>query len=135
MTDLVRIEHAAGVARLTLNRPECGNAIDIHLSRALMEAAIACDVDASVRCVLITGAGRMFCVGGDIAAFSGSGMHFSPLLKEMSGYPAHNRRCGHRRGRLARHHLRPHVHLGQRNGPAWKTACKTFQILGVNSVQ
>ena len=86
MTDLVRIEHAGGVARLTLNRPESGNAIDIHLSRALMEAAIACDVDPSVRCVLLTGAGRMFCVGGDIAAFSGSGTQFSPLLKEMSGY-------------------------------------------------
>jgi 2-(1,2-epoxy-1,2-dihydrophenyl)acetyl-CoA isomerase len=86
MTDLVRIEHAAGVARLTLNRPDSGNAIDIHLSRALMQAAIACDVDSSVRCVLITGAGRMFCVGGDIAAFSGSGAQFAPLLKEMSGY-------------------------------------------------
>jgi 2-(1,2-epoxy-1,2-dihydrophenyl)acetyl-CoA isomerase len=86
MTDLLRIEQAGGVARLTLNRPESGNAIDIHLSRALMEAAIACDVDTSVRCVLITGAGRMFCVGGDIASFSGSGRQFAPLLKEMSGY-------------------------------------------------
>ena len=86
MTDLVRIDREGGVARVTLNRPDIGNAIDVPLARALMEAAIACDEDTSVRCVLITGAGRMFCVGGDINAFGGSGTKFSSLLKEITAY-------------------------------------------------
>ncbi len=66
ITDLVRIDQAGGVARVTLNRPDIGNAIDIQLARALLETAIACDEDTSVRCVLITGAGRVLCVGGNI---------------------------------------------------------------------
>ena len=86
MTDPVTFEHAGGVVRLTLNRPESGNAIDIPMARALMESANACDDDASVRCVVLTGAGRMFCVGGDISSFSGSGAKFSSLLKELTAY-------------------------------------------------
>jgi len=75
-----------GIARLTLNRPLVGNAIDIPLARALMEAAIECDEDAGIRCVLITGAGRMFCAGGDIGAFAGAGERIPLLFKEITAY-------------------------------------------------
>ncbi len=75
-----------GIARLTLNRPGMGNAIDLGLARALMEAAIACDEDDTIRCVLLTGAGRMFCAGGDIALFSAAGKNLPALLKEMTAY-------------------------------------------------
>jgi 2-(1,2-epoxy-1,2-dihydrophenyl)acetyl-CoA isomerase len=75
-----------GVGRVTLNRPHAGNAIDVPLARALMEAAIACDEDDSIRCVLLTGAGRMFCAGGDIGGFADAGDRVPFLLKELTAY-------------------------------------------------
>jgi 2-(1,2-epoxy-1,2-dihydrophenyl)acetyl-CoA isomerase len=75
-----------GIARLTLNRPQVGNAIDVPLARALMEAAIECDEDESIRCVTLTGAGRLFCAGGDVGAFANAGDRFSALLKELTAY-------------------------------------------------
>ncbi len=61
----VQYEIRAGVAVITLNRPERGNAIDLGMARELLSAASRCG-DASVRAVLLRGAGRHFCVGGDI---------------------------------------------------------------------
>ena len=75
-----------GIARLTLNRPKAGNAIDVPLARALMEAAIECDEDESIRVVTLTGAGRLFCGGGDVGAFAGAGERFPALLKELTAY-------------------------------------------------
>lgn len=79
-------EKAGGLARLTLNRPEVGNAIDVPLARALMEAAIRCDEDESIRCVTLVGAGRFFCAGGDVAGFAGAGDALPGLLKELTAY-------------------------------------------------
>ncbi|WP_309602533.1 enoyl-CoA hydratase-related protein [Sphingomonas sp.] len=59
-----------GVGRLTLNRPEQGNAIDVALADALMEAAVRLAEDPSAKVVTLTGNGRLFCAGGDIAAFA-----------------------------------------------------------------
>ncbi len=79
-------EREGAVAKLTLNRPRAGNAINVPLARALMEAAIVCDEDGSIRCVTLTGAGRMFCVGGDIGGFAAAGDNITPLLKELTAY-------------------------------------------------
>src|SRR5450755_2602213 len=66
-SDLI-VEIRDGVAVLTLNRPERLNA----LSRPMLDAAIAalerCADDAAVGCIVITGAGRGFCAGGDVTA-------------------------------------------------------------------
>jgi 2-(1,2-epoxy-1,2-dihydrophenyl)acetyl-CoA isomerase len=82
----VLIARDNGIARLTLNRPKAGNAIDVPLARALMEAAIACDEDESIRVVTLTGAGKLFCGGGYVGAFAGSGDRFPGLLKELTTY-------------------------------------------------
>jgi len=63
-----------------------GNALDIPLARALLEAAITCDQDDSIRCVVLTGAGRMFCAGGDVAAFGAAGDALPAFLKEITAY-------------------------------------------------
>ncbi len=55
------------VRTLTLNRPDVRNAIDIPLRIELAEAITAAAEDASVRAIVLTGAGRAFCSGGDIA--------------------------------------------------------------------
>lgn len=63
---LVLEEREGGVARLTLNRPECLNALNVALGDALLAALARVDGDAGVRCVVLTGAGRAFCSGGDL---------------------------------------------------------------------
>src|SRR3546814_16241490 len=55
-----------GIATLTLNRPDVGNAINTALIEALAQASAQCERDASIRCVVLTSPGRMFCVGGVI---------------------------------------------------------------------
>lgn len=73
------------VAWLTLNRPEAGNAIDLPMARALVEASIRCQTDASIRCVVLTGSGRLFCTGGDVGLFASAGDQVSALLSELAG--------------------------------------------------
>ena len=65
----LRFETEGGVARITLHRPEAANAIDLALARELMHAAILCDEAPDVRAVLLSGRGRFFCSGGDVASF------------------------------------------------------------------
>jgi 2-(1,2-epoxy-1,2-dihydrophenyl)acetyl-CoA isomerase len=61
------------VAWLTLNRPAEGNSIDVALAEALLEEVDTCSADDHVRCLVITGHGRMFCAGGDIKTFAAGG--------------------------------------------------------------
>jgi 2-(1,2-epoxy-1,2-dihydrophenyl)acetyl-CoA isomerase len=82
----LRFERDGGIAKLTLDRPAVGNAIDVPMARALMEAAIVCDEDDSIRCVLLSGTGRLFCAGGDVGAFAAAGDAIPSLLKEITAY-------------------------------------------------
>jgi len=72
-----------GVARITLDRPDAGNAIDLPLARALLSAAIACETDVAIRCVVLTGQGRLFCTGDDIAAMQEAGDMLPAMLTEL----------------------------------------------------
>lgn len=56
-----------GVATITLNRPEVLNAVDPAMGEALVRAIQAC-AEKDIRAVLLTGAGRGFCAGGDMKA-------------------------------------------------------------------
>lgn len=80
------VDREGAVARLTLNRPEVGNAIDVEMARELLEAAIAADEDDDVRCVVLTGNGKLFCAGGDVAVFANAGPRVSGLIKEITTY-------------------------------------------------
>ena len=53
------------VAYITLNRPAVANAVSLELAQELEEVVRECDEGESVRAVLLTGAGRIFCGGGD----------------------------------------------------------------------
>jgi len=55
-----------GVATITLNRPERLNALTFEVYRELTETFAALSAEESVRAVVITGAGRAFCSGGDV---------------------------------------------------------------------
>lgn len=66
----LRISRFGAVAEIRLDRPEIGNVIDVAMAEALLEAAQALAEDASVGCLILTGAGPMFCAGGDVRAFA-----------------------------------------------------------------
>jgi 2-(1,2-epoxy-1,2-dihydrophenyl)acetyl-CoA isomerase len=68
----LRFTVAAGVAHLTLSRPDRGNAINEVLAAELNEVAIRCDEDPAVRCLLMDAEGRWFSTGGDLAALGAS---------------------------------------------------------------
>jgi 2-(1,2-epoxy-1,2-dihydrophenyl)acetyl-CoA isomerase len=58
-----------GVAHITLNRPEVYNALDATLARELAEVVGICRQESAVRAVILTGAGKAFCAGGDLRSF------------------------------------------------------------------
>lgn len=72
----------AGVATITLNRPEVMNALSGALRRALLEAIRRAESEARV--IVLTGAGRAFCSGQDLADAQGFGAEvpFEQLLNE-----------------------------------------------------
>jgi len=74
------------IARITLNRPDTANAINIDMARDLMHAALQCDEDPAIRAVIITGTGRMFCAGGDLKSFAAHDEDLSYHLKEVTTY-------------------------------------------------
>jgi 2-(1,2-epoxy-1,2-dihydrophenyl)acetyl-CoA isomerase len=55
-----------GIATVTLNRPSALNALNEGCKRDIAEHIRRIDLDPSVRCVILTGAGRAFCAGGDL---------------------------------------------------------------------
>lgn len=60
----------SGITTILLNRPEKLNALAGHMRRDLAEALEAAGSDRNVHVVVITGAGRAFCAGGDVAAMA-----------------------------------------------------------------
>ena len=58
-----------GVGIITLNRPESLNALSEEMTKGMIEATSQFERDASVRCVLIKGAGEHFMAGGDVKGF------------------------------------------------------------------
>jgi 2-(1,2-epoxy-1,2-dihydrophenyl)acetyl-CoA isomerase len=55
-----------GVLTLTLNRPDARNAMSEAMNHALAQQLASAELDALVKCVVITGAGKGFCAGGDV---------------------------------------------------------------------
>jgi enoyl-CoA hydratase/carnithine racemase len=62
----VRYEVDAAVATITLDRPEARNAYSEEMVESLVRALDAADGDDAVRAVILTGAGKAFCAGGDL---------------------------------------------------------------------
>lgn len=71
----ILVEHADGVSTITLNRPDKLNAMDPPMVVGLIDTLAAVDAEPSTRVVVITGAGRGFCAGGDITSFGSAPDH------------------------------------------------------------
>jgi 2-(1,2-epoxy-1,2-dihydrophenyl)acetyl-CoA isomerase len=75
-----------GVAQITLNRPEALNSINLEIARDLMDAVLRCDEDPNIRAVMISGAGKIFCGGGDLKDFHSRGKNLPLYIKEVTTY-------------------------------------------------
>src|SRR3954470_8670429 len=97
MSEPVLVETVDGVATVTLNRPESYNSLNLLAKLLLIDGLRSIADDPDVRAVVLTGAGKGFCVGQDLAEidptkpakerFTTVGEHYSPaarLLAEMN---------------------------------------------------
>jgi len=63
----------SGVLTLTLNRPDARNAMSSAMNQALQEQLAAAEFNPAVRCIVLTGAGKGFCAGGDVKGMAARG--------------------------------------------------------------
>ena len=98
--ETVRHEVRDGVATITLARPEAMNGLDVATKVALLDAVRTAADDEDVRCVVLTGSGRAFCVGQDlkehqqVLADTGSERlfntveeHYNPIVTALATMP------------------------------------------------
>jgi 2-(1,2-epoxy-1,2-dihydrophenyl)acetyl-CoA isomerase len=78
-SDGIRWSVADGIGRITLDRPERANTIGLAQGHAFARA-VGEVLGAAPRVVLLTGAGRIFCAGGDIGAMTGAGDGIDELI-------------------------------------------------------
>lgn len=88
----LRVEKEGSVLRLLLDRPQALNALTPELLKALAKALRDAAKDKEVRCVLLSGEGRGFCAGADLASLKGRGevnlgedlrRYFNPVIRAL----------------------------------------------------
>jgi 2-(1,2-epoxy-1,2-dihydrophenyl)acetyl-CoA isomerase len=79
---VVLVKKENGVAWITINRPDVLNACDIDTLKKLQGALKDVEKDSSVRCVVLTGAGRAFCAGADLQSLKKRGVGTNISLME-----------------------------------------------------
>jgi len=90
-TSLVELEEDNGVAWITLNRPDKLNSLTADMLLMLHEHLSKISTSDSVRALVITGAGRAFCAGQDLADVEGADLgdvleeHYNPLVRLIKG--------------------------------------------------
>ena len=62
-----------GVAVITLNRPEARNAMSGEMNAALQKTLADAELNNDIKCIVLTGAGKGFCAGGDVKGMASSG--------------------------------------------------------------
>lgn len=96
---VTRDETDPSVAVVTLNRPAKYNALTVELKEALLAAAVEVAADETVRAVVLTGAGKAFCVGQDLGEHAAAldadpvdalgtvRRHYNPLIRALNEAP------------------------------------------------
>ncbi len=98
MSDTIEFTRDSTVARIALNRPDKLNSFTREMHAALREAISACESDDTIRAVVLTGNGRGFCAGQDLADLSFEpgkmtdlgaliGENFNPLVRRLQALP------------------------------------------------
>ncbi len=86
--ELIETLDGDGVFSLVLNRPAAKNAMNQAMLDALLAALARAANDPAVRCVLLSGAGGAFCVGGDVKAFAAGAGQDQPLEQRVASLRA-----------------------------------------------
>lgn len=73
-SEAILLDVASGVATVTLNRPDRLNALTDRHFVALLDVLEHLDADLGIRVVVLTGAGRAFCAGGDAGTLSSANL-------------------------------------------------------------
>lgn len=68
--ETLKYAQAGPIVTITLDRPEAANSLNLAMGNDLLAAANHCASDASIRAVILTAEGRMFCAGGDVGGFA-----------------------------------------------------------------
>jgi len=68
--ETIKYAREGTVVTLTLHRPDAANSLNLQMGNDLLAAANHCASDSSVRAVILTAEGRMFCAGGDVGGFA-----------------------------------------------------------------
>jgi 2-(1,2-epoxy-1,2-dihydrophenyl)acetyl-CoA isomerase len=82
----VQVESRGAVTVVTLNRPDSSNTLNLQMAMDLLAAAMTCGRNPSVRAVVLTGAGKNFCFGGDLRAMKGKGKAADAYIRELTTY-------------------------------------------------
>ncbi len=82
----VNLELQGNVALITLNRPDNANVLNVPLARELLAVANSCRSNSQVRAVILTGAGKHFCFGGDLRDMMSGGDKVDAYLLELTGF-------------------------------------------------
>lgn len=94
MSDTVLLSKDNGIGYITLNRPDKYNSFNREMALALQTHLDDCANDDSVRCIYITGAGKGFCAGQDLAEASDPNNvdfakivseHYNPIIARLRG--------------------------------------------------
>ena len=83
--ETILFEKRDAVGRITLNRPDDANALNLEMMQELHTAALDCDRDPAVRAVLLTAVGKMFSGGGDLKSFNAEKGPLSRHLMRTAG--------------------------------------------------
>ncbi|MBL0340974.1 MAG: 2-(1,2-epoxy-1,2-dihydrophenyl)acetyl-CoA isomerase [Bacteroidetes bacterium] len=90
----INLSKEAGVAKIILNRPDVLNSFNKEVAMAMQDALKDCDRDPEVRAIFLTGEGRAFCAGQDLAeAIAADGPtlnsivrdHYNPIISQLRG--------------------------------------------------
>jgi 2-(1,2-epoxy-1,2-dihydrophenyl)acetyl-CoA isomerase len=84
-TSTVDVETRGSVAIVTLNRPAQANTLNLQMGMDLLAAAMTCARSPAVRAVVLTGAGKNFCCGGDLHGMTAKG-GADGYLRELTSY-------------------------------------------------
>jgi len=82
--ETILLEKTNNIATITFNRPNAANGINPTLAREFAEAALICDKDKEVRCVILTANGKLFCAGGDLKTVGGEPEKAAAIIKGMA---------------------------------------------------
>ena len=90
--DSIRFSQEGGVASIIFNRPSVFNSFNEEMAKAFQQRLDECEADESVRCIVISGAGKAFCAGQDLQEAidpEGPGIthivqhHYNPIITRI----------------------------------------------------